>query len=228
MAQRVFHGVRFRAGNSLDWTLYLGAAVTPSALRAFEVDVAARFNAGEIRAPVHLSGGNEEQLCAYFAENYRAERGDWVLSTWRSHYHALLCGIDPAQVYGEIMAGRSISLCFPEHRFLSSAIVGGTLPIATGIALGLRKSGSPARVHCFIGDMAARTGAFSEALQYAEGHDLPIRFIVEDNGKSVLTDTEEVWGGVNPPYDDSESPLVTYYNYVLPWPHSGAGVRVEF
>src|SRR6266566_3092630 len=104
---------------------------TPEKLIAFEQDIADEFNKGNIHSPIHLSGGNEEWLIDYFDNNFR--KGDWIASTWRSHYHALLCGVPEEQVRAAIIKGRSITLCFPEYRFFSSAIMGGALPIALGV-----------------------------------------------------------------------------------------------
>ncbi|KKL62895.1 hypothetical protein LCGC14_2180590, partial [marine sediment metagenome] len=101
-------------------------------LIAFERDIADCFERGEIRAPVHLHGGNEEQLRALFCH---INPSDWVFSTHRSHYHALLKGVPPELVKAEILKGNSISLQFPEYHFFTSAIVGGILPIALGVAM---------------------------------------------------------------------------------------------
>ena len=88
------------------------------------------------------------------------------------------------------MAGRSISLCFPEYRILSSAIVGGVVSIAAGIALGIKRSGEKARVYCFMGEMTAETGIAHESVKYCRNHQLPVTWIIEDNGKSVCTNTK--------------------------------------
>jgi TPP-dependent pyruvate/acetoin dehydrogenase alpha subunit len=191
-------------------------------LVAFERDIAAEYDAAKIRAPVHLAGGNEEQLIRIFAE---VRPQDWIASTWRSHYHALLKGIPPAELKAAIMAGRSITLCFPEHRFFSSAIVGGALPIALGIAWSIVRARGEENVWAFVGDMAAEGGMFHECVRYAQGHKLPINFVVEGNGKSVCTDTREAWGvGAAVPIPR----MVTRYEYDLPWPHAGAGRRINF
>jgi TPP-dependent pyruvate/acetoin dehydrogenase alpha subunit len=189
-------------------------------LRAFEAEIAQEFNAGRIKAPVHLSGGCEDQIIEIFKD---VREQDWVFSNWRSHYHCLLKGVPPAEVKAAIMAGRSITLCFPEHRFLSSAIVGGNLPIALGVALSIKRRGGDERVWAFCGEMTARTGIFHECLSYAVGHGLPIAFVIEDNGKSVCTPTAEVWGE-----QSKGASHVRRFSYSLPFPHSGAGVRVEF
>lgn len=193
--------------------------VTKEELIAFEADIAAEFNAGKIRAPIHLSGGNEDALIAIFRS---IQPNDWVCTTWRSHYHALLHGVPPAEVKAAIMAGKSITLCFPEYRVISSAIVGGICSIALGLAWAAKRNQTNEQVWVFCGDMTARTGIWHECLYYARGHDLPLHFVVENNRLSVCTPTREVWG------DTDRARAVLGYDYVLGFPHSGAGKRVEF
>lgn len=199
--------------------------MTAEQLAAFESEIADVFNAAKIRAPVHLYSDNEAQMISLF-QDVRPE--DWVCCSWRSHYQCLLKGVPPEQVRAEILAGRSISLCFPEYRVVSSAIVGGIVPIALGIALGIKRRGERARVHCFMGDMTSETGIAHECLKYATNHQLPIRFIVEDNGKSVCTDTREAWGQGELTCQRQKHPLIEYYQYRTKYPHAGAGVRVQF
>lgn len=194
-------------------------------LVAFETDVAGRFNAGEIRAPVHLNSGSEDALIDIFRDVCEE---DWVFCSWRNHYQCLLKGVPPADVMSEIMAGHSISLCFPEYRVYSSAIVGGTLPIAVGVALGIKRRQGAERVWCFIGDMTAEMGMASTSIKYALGHDLPITFVVEDNSVSVMTDTKEVWGRSESSFAHKRPPNVRYFTYQSKYPHAGAGKRVEF
>ncbi|MDB3944446.1 thiamine pyrophosphate-dependent enzyme [Gammaproteobacteria bacterium] len=91
-------------------------------LRNFENRVAETFNSGKIRAPVHLYAGNEEKIIDIFSD---IKSEDWILCSWRSHYQCLLKGVPMEEVFSEIVAGRSISLCFPKYRIFSSAIVGG-------------------------------------------------------------------------------------------------------
>ena len=182
-------------------------------LISFEREVAEAFERQEIPGPIHLSGGNEDQLIEIFRE---IDPADWVFSTYRSHYHALLHGIPRAWLMAEIRAGRSMNICSPEHRFHSSAIVGGCLPIAVGVAAALKRQGSPLHVWCFVGDMAATTGAFHEAVRYYRGHGLPLRIIVENNGLSCDTPTAECWGTAL-----TNDPL--HYEYERTYPHSGIG-----
>src|SRR6266581_2248129 len=97
-------------------------SMTAQELIDFETEIANTFNAGKIRAPIHLYYGNEEKMIELFRD---VKPEDWVFCSWRSHYQCLLKGVPREEVKDEIMAGRSISLCFPEHRIFSSAIVGG-------------------------------------------------------------------------------------------------------
>ena len=194
-------------------------------LIAFEDEVAERFNSGRIRAPVHLYSGNEAAMIEVFKD---VQPNDWVFCSWRSHYQCLLKGVPAAEVMAEIMAGRSISLCFPAQRVYSSAIVGGVLPIAVGTAMAMARSGEAARVHCFIGDMTAETGIAHESLKYSRNHRLPIRFIVEDNAVSVCTDTRAAWNQPRLSFDDVRDEYVHHYRYETRYPHAGAGVRVQF
>ena len=201
----------------------------------FESEIASIYESGEIKAPVHLRDGNEQKLVDIFTE-LEISKEDYVYSTWASHLHALLKGIDPDKMKQDILEGRSITLHYPEDNFYSSAIVGGICPIATGTALALKWQKKPSRVYCFVGDMAFRTGTCHESIIYSISQDLPITFIIEDNKKSVGTPTEESWGSVptRELYDfykrtsSSSSVDLLYYEYTMTYPHSGTGVFVEF
>ena len=194
-------------------------------LIAFEEEIAALFNVGKIRAPVHLYYGNEEQIIRVF-QNIRPQ--DWVFCSWRAHYQCLLKGVPREEVRDEILAGRSISLCFPEHRIYSSAIVGGVLPIAVGAAMSIQRRGEDAKVYCFLGEMTAETGIAHESIKYSRNHRLPIHFVVEDNEKSVCTDTRLAWNQPRLSYEGAGDDYVSYYRYQTKYPHAGAGVRVQF
>src|SRR5581483_8925291 len=124
--------------------------LTKKELIAFEEDIAQSFKEKKIRAPIHLYSGNEEEMIKVF---HNVRPPDWVFCSWRSHYQCLLKGVPKEEVKEAILAGKSISLCFPEHRIFSSAIVTGILPIAVGTALAIKRSGGHNKVHCFIGDM---------------------------------------------------------------------------
>tara|TARA_R110000824_G_scaffold97953_2_gene233784 strand:- start:4655 stop:5287 length:633 start_codon:yes stop_codon:yes gene_type:complete len=201
----------------------------------FEKEIAGIYESGKIKAPVHLRDGNEDKLVEIF-KNLNISKEDYVFSTWASHLHALLKGIPKEQVKKDILEGRSITLHYAEHNFYSSAIVGGISPIAAGTAVALKKQNKTNRVYCFLGDMAARTGITHESIVYSISKNLPITFIVEDNGKSVGTPTEDCWGEISTEtivkiYQDlslNSKADVLYYKYEMSYPHSGTGVFVEF
>lgn len=198
---------------------------TPEDLTAFETRVADVFNGARIRAPVHLSDGSEEDLIRIFG-GVRPQ--DYVFCSWRSHYQCLLKGVPPEEVFQAILDGRSISLCFPEYRVFSSAMVAGNLPIAVGAALGIKRAGGSEQVWCFIGDMTAETGMAQTCFRYSQNHSLPVNFVVEDNGVSVCTDTREVWGDGPRPWEAMGLTNVQSYRYKSRYPHAGAGTRVQF
>ena len=199
--------------------------LTAADLITFEEDIAKTFNEKKIRAPIHLYSGNEEQMLKVFED---IQPDDWVFCSWRSHYQCLLKGVPPAEVKQAIMDGKSISLCFPAHRIFSSAIVTGSLPIAVGVALAIKRNGGKNKVHCFVGEMTAETGAMWECFKYGLQHDLPIRFIVEDNGQSVCTDTRKVWNATTLTFDGAKNDSVYHYTYKSKWPHAGSGSRIQF
>lgn len=192
----------------------------------FEEDIAASFNNKEIRAPIHLYQGCEEQMIDVFRRHVHED--DWVLCSWRSHYQCLLKGVPPAEVKAAILDGKSISLCFPKHRILSSAIVGGVLPIATGLALGIKLRGEKNKVVCFLGEMTSETGIAHECIKYSTQQRLPILFVVEDNEKSVCSPTREVWKMDRLTYERERPGNVLYYKYQSKWPHAGSGERINF
>jgi pyruvate dehydrogenase E1 component alpha subunit len=196
--------------------------MTADDLRAFEEDIANEFNAGRIRAPVHLYSGNEEIMIEIFRH---VKPKDWICCSWRSHYQCLLKGVPPDELKAEIMAGHSISLCFPKQRIISSAIVGGILPIAVDLGMAIKRDGGDETVWVFMGDMTAETGIAHECEKYAINWGLPLRFIIEDNRKSVCTDTRSAWNS-NGPSARRFNDLV--YEYETRWPHAGAGKRVQF
>ncbi len=203
--------------------------MTREDLIAFEDEMAADFEAGRIKAPLHLAGGNEDTLLKIF-EDIRSD--DYVLVGWRSHYHCLLKGVPPDELRAAIHAGRSIALCFPKQHVLCSAIVGGICPIAVGLAWAIKKNGIAwgkdrlRTVHVFVGDMTEMSGIFHESYHYSRGHSLPVIWHVEDNGLSVCTNTREAWGE-NWPWENKYPPK-DRYQYHLTRPHVGIGRFVSF
>lgn len=200
--------------------------LTEEELISFEKDIAECFNQGQIRAPIHLYSGNERQMIDIFR---KINEDDWVLCSWRSHYQCLLKGVPADRLKADILAGRSISLCYREYKVVSSAIVTGVLPIALGIALDIKRKEEPNKVYCFMGDMTSETGIAYECIKYAKNFKLPIHFIIEDNTKSVCTVTRQVWGCEKLSFEDCSDEYVTYYQYdASKYPHAGSGIRVQF
>lgn len=197
------------------------AKYTSDELIAFEDNIVEHWEKGEIQGPVHLCNGNEEHLLEI---SKRMSNSDWVFSTWRSHYHALIKGVEPAWLKQEILDGRSITIVSEKDKFYASAIVSSIIPIAVGAAMGIKNSGGTEKVWCFIGDMAFETGQFYEMHKYATNLNLPIIFIVEDNGVSTNTPTIETWGGVKRDVPSN----VIWYNYKNKWPHYGTGKWITF
>lgn len=193
---------------------------TETDLIKFEELIVSHWEAAKIRGPVHLSHGNETLLIEIFK---RIKPTDWVFSTWRSHYHALLKGIQPDWLEKEILAGKSITICNIDEKFYSSAIVTATLSIALGVAQSIKKDNGTDKVWCFIGDMSFESGIFYEVHKYARNFDLPLYFIVEDNGISTYTPTEATWNKKRDIPSD-----VIHYNYKSKYPHYGSGKWIAF
>ena len=186
----------------------------------FEKKVQKVYEAGKIKAPVHLSGNNEDQLIEIFK---KIDKNDWVFSSWRNHYHALLHGFDPEKLFNLIVEGRSMGINSIEDRFYSSSIVGGSLPIALGVAQSIKLKKEKSKVWCFVGDMTFETGTFHECYKYSRNFDLPIEFVVEDNNMSTNTPTDQTWNKKSKIPDD-----VHYYKYDRNFPHHGTGNWVLF
>ena len=197
----------------------------------FETEVKERYEAGEITAPVHLSSNNEEQLIKIFED---VNEDDWVFSSWRNHYHALLHGIPRDTLMDLIVRGRSMSIHSKEPKFYSSSIVGGSISIALGAAKALKVKqddtlnknyyrDNKRKVWCFIGDMTFETGIFYEVHKYVKNFDLPLQFVVEDNGLSTNTPTDKTWNGRRDIPSD-----VIYYKYEREYPHHGTGNWILF
>jgi TPP-dependent pyruvate/acetoin dehydrogenase alpha subunit len=197
---------------------------TSQELINFETDIGNLFNEGKIKAPIHLYDGNEDEMINIFNQ---INDDDWVFCTWRSHYQCLLKGVTKEELTKDILDGKSITLCYPEYKIYSSAIVTGSIPIATGTALDIKRKGQTNHVWCFVGDMSSETGTFFENWKYSVNHDLPITFVIENNNKSVCTITSEVWNS-NELFFKNETRKIIYYEYESRYPHAGSGKRIQF
>jgi TPP-dependent pyruvate/acetoin dehydrogenase alpha subunit len=196
--------------------------MTKDQLIDFEQRVAEAFENKRVKGPVHLSGGNEDQLIEIFKDIHPE---DWIVTFYRNHYHALLHGVPEERLFQAICDGHSMTLQFPEHRFFSTAIVGGQLSIAVGVAAALKRKDCKRKVWCFLGDMASTNGAFREAFRYACANELPVYFVVEDNGLSCNTPTREAWGCR---WWFAKSDNLIHYEYQRQYPHVGIDKWVQF
>jgi TPP-dependent pyruvate/acetoin dehydrogenase alpha subunit len=193
--------------------------MTEQDLIDFEDGIVELFNAGKLPYPIHFSGGNETQLIEIFKD---IEPEDWVFSTWRSHYHALLKGMPPSVLREKIIAGQSMHIMDRNLGFFSSSIVGGTCSIAAGVAFSIKRRYRTNHVWIFIGDAALDEGSSYEAIRYVDSLNLPCTFIVEDNGLSVDTPKlsrfakDFVWPA-----------CVVRYPYDRVWPHCQTGKFVK-
>lgn len=192
-------------------------------LISFEKRIVDLFEDAMIPHPIHLSGGNEEELIRIFRE---IRKGDYIFSTHRNHYHYLLAGGDPDTLVGLILAGNSMHVYDRERHFLTTAIVAGGPAIAAGVAFGLKRQGSKASVWCFVGDGAEDEGHFYEAVRYVDGHDLPCTFIIEDNDRSVETPKARRYGKSKMNWPA----CVLRYTFTPTYPHVGTGTGniIEF
>jgi pyruvate dehydrogenase E1 component alpha subunit len=121
-----------------------------------------------------------------------------VIATYRDHAHGLARGTPPqalmAELYGRytgVCKGKGGSMHFfdAERYFVGGyAIVGGHLPIAAGLGLGIQMRGEDRVVMAFFGDGASNQGVFHEALNMAKLWDLPIVFLCENNFYGIATD----------------------------------------
>ncbi len=212
--------------NRKNSTTEAAKSLTKEDLANFEKEIADIFATGSIRAPVHLRAGREEQLIKIFKE-IRPE--DYVFGYWDSHELALLKGVPRDLVKQAILDGKSISLCFPEYKVFCSGIAGSLMGTAVGAAWALKRQNQSANVYIFCGDMSSETGIFHESVKYALNFDLPVKFVVCDNGLSVMTKTREVWGCEEPWFKNSKfEKKIIYFRYTNGFPHSGLGKLIKF
>ena len=189
-------------------------------LISFENEIKKIYEKGNIKGPIHLSGNNENQLIQIFK---KIKKDDWIISNWRNHYHALLHGIPKKILKRKILQGKSMSINFKKYNFYSSSIVGGGLPIALGLAMGVKLKKTKKKIWVFVGDMTYETGVFYECYKYAKNFNLPVNFVVEDNEMSTNTPTKLAWGA-----KIKKLPGVIYYKYKRKYPHHGTGNWVLF
>ncbi len=163
--------------------------------RRFEQAAAEQYTQGKIAGFLHLYPGEEAVAVGSLRA---ADPGDYVVSTYREHVHALVRGTPPEAVMAELFGratgcsggyGGSMHLFDAERRFLGGyAIVGETFPVAIGAAYWARMNDTGDAVLCYFGDGAVNQGTFHESLNMAALWKLPVLFICENNHYQIGTE----------------------------------------
>src|ERR671939_1768872 len=157
-------------------------------IRRFEERAGEMYAKAKIGGFLHLAIGEEATIVG----SGRAMRDeDYLISTYRSHGHAIVRGTSPNNVMAELFGrvdglskghGGSMHMFDLERRFMGGyGIVGGNLPIAVGLGLGADYQETEDAVLCQFGDGAANQGTFGEALNLAALWKLPVVFMVTNN-----------------------------------------------
>lgn len=167
-------------------------------IRMVEERIAEIYPEQQMRCPVHLSIG-QEGIAAGVCE--ALEMKDTVMSGHRAHAHYLAKGGDLkkmiAEIYGRetgccLGRGGSMHLIDLQANFRGSTpIVGGTIPIAVGLAWAAKMKNEKQVSVIFLGEGTTEEGVFHESLNFAELHKLRVLFICEDNLYSVYTPLDE-------------------------------------
>ena len=159
-----------------------------------EEEIANSYSRGQMRCPTHLSIGQEavpSVLSSFLNEN------DLAVSTHRGHAHFISKGGSIPKMIAEIFGkstgcskgkGGSMHLIDKSAGFMgTSAIVGNSIPIGVGLAMGLKLEGSDRISVVYLGDGATEEGVFYESLNFAIVRDLPVLFVCENNFYSVYS-----------------------------------------
>jgi pyruvate dehydrogenase E1 component alpha subunit len=168
-------------------------------IRRFEERAAEQYAYGKIGGFLHLYIGEEAVAVGSI---FPLTNRDHVLTHYRDHGYALALGVDPGAAMAELFGkatgttkgrGGSMHMVHPERNFWGGyAIVGGHIPIATGVGLTLKYQKQDAVVVCYFGDGSTNTGAFHEALNMAAVWKLPVIFLCENNLYGMGTHHEYV------------------------------------
>lgn len=163
-------------------------------IRAVEETIAARYSEGKMRCPTHLCTG-QEAIAAGVGELLRGD--DFVVSTHRAHGHYLAKGGNlkrmMAEIYGKATGcssgkGGSMHLIDESAGFMgSTSIVGGTIPVGTGLGFSISLKDTDQLSCVFLGDGATEEGVFYESVNFAVLKKLPVLYICENNLYSVYS-----------------------------------------
>lgn len=158
-------------------------------IRRFEEKSAQMYGLQKIGGFCHLYIGQEAIAVGSIAA--LDLKKDYVVTGYRDHGHALACGMDPnvvmAELFGKITGcsrgkGGSMHLFDADKHFYGgNGIVGGQIPVATGVALKISYKKEKGVVLCYFGDGAIHQGAFHESLNLAKIWNLPVVYICENN-----------------------------------------------
>ena len=186
-------GINVTGEEALDWFRKM------SLIRRFEERAEEAYGQGKIGGFLHLYIGEEAVAVGAMAA-LRAE--DDVITHYRDHGYVLARGIEPKRVMAELFGkatgmskgkGGSMHLADVErHLWGGYAIVGGHIPLATGLALAIRYRNLPNVVACFFGEGATNSGSFFSGLNLAAVWKLPLIAIVENNRYGMGTAFERV------------------------------------
>jgi len=168
-------------------------------IRRFEEKAAEAYALGKIGGFCHLYIGQEAVAVGSIAV---LRPDDYLISSYREHGQALARGVPAmavmAELYGKAAGvskgkGGSMHLFDASRHFLGGhAIVGGHIPLATGIAFAIKYRGGDQVCVCYFGEAAVNIGAFHEALNMASVWKLPVIFVCENNRYGMGTAFERV------------------------------------
>ena len=167
-------------------------------IRAFENTVSEYKMKRQIYGMAHCCNGQEAVAVGVCSA---LKKEDSVISTHRPHGHAIAKGVDPSKIMAEIFGkaagtnggkGGSMHICDQNVCFLpSTGIVGSGIPVACGAAFAFQYKKENKLSCVFFGDGAANEGVFHECLNFASVWNLPLLFVLEDNGLAVTTQTKD-------------------------------------
>ena len=168
-------------------------------IRRFEEKAAEAYALGKIGGFCHLYIGQEAVGVGVSAA---LDPSDYVICSYREHGQALVRGISARAVMAELFGkatgcsggkGGSMHLFDAEKRFMGGhGIVGGHLPLATGLGFAIKYRGGDEVCVCFFGEAAVNIGAFHEAVNMASVWKLPVIFLCENNRYGMGTAFERV------------------------------------
>jgi pyruvate dehydrogenase E1 component alpha subunit len=166
-------------------------------IRRFEERSLRAYQQGKIAGFLHLYIGQESIAVGCVS---LMEENDHVITAYRDHGHALAVGMSMDECMAELFGkatgcskgkGGSMHYFDPSKNYWGGhGIVAGQTPLGVGLAYGLKYQEKRGCALCFLGDGAVNQGAFHESLNIASLWDLPVVYIIENNGYSMGTSQE--------------------------------------